>query len=499
MQPVAVEADTIRLMQRTFMDGRYSLYQLLGGGGMAQVYLAHDEVLDRHVALKILRDQYAEDEQFVERFRREARSAASLSHPNIVSIYDQGRSEDGAYYIAMEYVPGGTLKERIRQGGALTPEAAVGVASQITDALSEAHEKGVVHRDIKPQNVLVTEKGDVKVTDFGIAKAAASSSSVATATGAVLGTVDYMSPEQARGESVGPQSDLYSLGVVLYEMLTGTLPYEADNPIGTAIKHMNAPVRSPGEVNPSVPQPLSALTMKLMAKVPEERYASAVALAEDLERVRSGLPPVAADAQKTEKMTAPLPPLARGRDELTTKTAVQPPIATPTATPDGPFGGWGRLWRLLAALLVGLIVLGGVIFWALTRDTTNPTDAQDTRTSRMVQVPSLGYAQTAEADLAAAGLKLGRQDETSSDTVPAGVVTEQDPAEGTQVQEGTAVDIVVSTGPQQAPIGVSTGSQQAPIGNSQQAEKEREKQQQEAEKEREKQQQEAEKEKERGG
>ena len=482
------------------MDGRYSLYQLLGGGGMAQVYLAHDEVLDRHVALKILRDQYAEDEQFVERFRREARSAASLSHPNIVSIYDQGRSEDGAYYIAMEYVPGGTLKERIRQGGALTPEAAVGVASQITDALSEAHEKGVVHRDIKPQNVLVTEKGDVKVTDFGIAKAAASSSSsVATATGAVLGTVDYMSPEQARGESVGPQSDLYSLGVVLYEMLTGTLPYETDNPIGTAIKHMNAPVRSPSEVNPSVPEPLSALTMKLMAKVPEERYASAAALAEDLERVRSGLPPVAADAQKTEKMTAPLPPLAPGRDELTTKTAVQPPIATPTATLDGPFGVWGRLWRLLAALLVGLIVLGGVIFWALTRDTTNPTDAQDTRTSSMVQVPSLGYAQTAEADLAAAGLKLGRQDETSSDTVPAGVVTEQDPAEGTQVQEGTAVDIVVSTGPQQAPIGVSTGSQQAPIGNSQQAEKEREKQQQEAEKEREKQQQEAEKEKERGG
>ena len=473
------------------MDGRYSLYQLLGGGGMAKVYLAHDEVLDRHVALKILRDQYAEDEQFVERFRREARSAASLSHPNIVSIYDQGRSEDGAYYIAMEYVPGGTLKERIRQGGALTPEAAVGVASQITDALSEAHEKGVVHRDIKPQNVLVTEKGDVKVTDFGIAKAAASSSSssVATAPGAVLGTVDYMSPEQARGESVGPQSDLYSLGVVLYEMLTGTLPYEADNPIGTAIKHMNAPVRSPSEVNPSVPQPLSALTMKLMAKDPEERYASAVALAEDLERVRSGLPPVAADAQKTEKMTAPLPPLAPGRDELTTKTAVQPPIATPTtATPDGPFGGWGRLWRLLAALLVGLIVLGGVIFWALTRDTTNPTDAQDTRTSSMVQVPSLGYAQTAEADLAAAGLKLGRQDETSSNTVPAGVVTEQDPAEGTQVQEGTAVDIVVSTGPQQAPI-----------GNSQQAEKEREKQQQEAEKEREKQQQEGEKEKERGG
>ncbi len=210
------------------------------------MYLAHDEVLGRLVALKILRDQYAEDEEFVERFKREARSAASLSHPNIVSIYDQGRSENGAYYIAMEYVPEGTLKERIRREGALTPEAAAGVALQITNALSEAHERRVIHRDIKPQNVLVTKKGDVKVADFGIARAAASASSGATATGAVLGTVGYMSPEQARAEPVGPQSDLYSLGVVLYEMLTGTLPYKGKSPIGTAIKHAPEPIRSQG-------------------------------------------------------------------------------------------------------------------------------------------------------------------------------------------------------------------------------------------------------------
>ena len=185
-------------MQRAFIDDRYVVERLLGGGGMAQVYLAHDEVLHRQVALKILRDQYAEDEEFVERFRREARSATSLSHPNIVSVYDQGHSEDGVYYIAMEYVPHGTLKERIRGEGALTPGAAAGVTLQIADALQAAHEKGVIHRDIKPQNVLVSEKGDVKVTDFGIARATASASSVATATGAVLGTVDYMSPEQAR-------------------------------------------------------------------------------------------------------------------------------------------------------------------------------------------------------------------------------------------------------------------------------------------------------------
>jgi len=232
-------------MQQAFVDGRYVVERFLGAGGMAQVYLTHDEVLDRHVALKILREQYAEDEEFVERFRREARNAASLSHPNIVSIYDQGRSEDGAYYIAIEYVPGGTLIERMRREGVFTSHAAVEVALQITDALSEAHEKGVIHRDIKPQNVLLTHKGDVKVTDFGIARAAASASSVATATGAVLGTAAYMSPEQARGEPVGPQSDLYSLGVVLYEMLTGTLPYEAEGPIAQAMMHISEPPRSP--------------------------------------------------------------------------------------------------------------------------------------------------------------------------------------------------------------------------------------------------------------
>ncbi|HLM77550.1 MAG TPA: protein kinase [Rubrobacteraceae bacterium] len=271
---------------------------------MAQVYLTHDEILARHVALNILRDQYAEDEEFVERFRREARSAASLSHPNIVSVYDQGRSEDGSYYIAMEYEPGGTLKERIRQEGVgITPGAALEVALQITEALRAAHEKGVIHRDIKPQNVLVTEKGDVKVTDFGIARAAAFTSSGATATGVVLGTAEYMSPEQARGEPVGPGSDLYSLGVVLYEMLTGTLPYQAQSPIGAAIKHATESVRSPREARPGVPEPLDALTTKLLAKNSEDRYPSAAALSNDLERVRSGLPPVAANGRKAEETT----------------------------------------------------------------------------------------------------------------------------------------------------------------------------------------------------
>ena len=473
------------LMRRAFIDGRYVVERLLGSGGMAQVYLAHDEVLDRYVALKILGDQYAEDEEFVERFKREARSAASLSHPNIVSIYDQGRSEDGAYYMAMEYVPGGTLKERIRREGALTPGAAVGVALEVTDALSEAHERGVIHRDIKPQNVLVTEKGDVKVTDFGIARAAASASSGATATGAVLGTVDYMSPEQARAERVGPRSDLYSLGVVLYEMLTGTLPYEAQSPMGVAMKHATEPVRSPREVNPSVPEPLAVLTTRLLAKDPEDRYASAAALSEDLQRVRSGLSPVVADAQKAETVTVPLPPLPPDGGEQTKRTAVQPPsVAAPPEVPGGPRRGRGRLLAELFALLVVVILLGGLV-WVLARGTDDRSGAEDAQGSRMVRVPDLVYAETAESDLATAGLRLGRRDEAASDTVPVGVVAEQDPAEGTEAEQGTAVDIVVSTGPRQAPI-----------GNGQEAEKQREKQQQEAEKQREKQQQEAEKQKE---
>ena len=314
-------------MQGTIVDDRYTLLQLLGSGGMAQVYLAHDELLDRNVALKILRDQYAEDEGFVERFKREAQSVASLSHPNIVPIYDWGRSEDGAYYMAMEYVPGGMLKDRIKRDGTLGPGAASGVALQIADALQAAHERGMVHRDIKPQNVLVTRTGDVKVTDFGIARAA---SSTATATGIVLGTAGYMSPEQAKGEPVGPRSDLYSLGVVLYEMLTGNLPYEADSAIAQAIKHINERPCSPRKANPEVPEALDALTIKLLAKNPGDRYASAAELADDLERVRSGLPPAA--VEKTERMTATLPP-----------NPIQPPIAAPTRAA-GHRGRLSPLW-----------------------------------------------------------------------------------------------------------------------------------------------------------
>jgi serine/threonine protein kinase len=270
---------------RGLVNNRYVIKEVLGGGGMGEVYLAHDEVLERDVALKLLDRRLAGEEEFVERFRREARSAASLSHPNIVAVYDWGPSGDGTYYIAMEYVPGGTLKDHIRRKGALSPAAAAGVALQIAEALSAAHKKGVIHRDIKPQNVLVTNSEEVKVTDFGIARAA--NLSTLTRTGSIMGSAHYVSPEQAMGESVGPRSDLYSLGVVLYEMLTGNVPYDAETPMGIAMKHVNGGLTPPRDLNPEVPAWMNALTVKLLSKDPEDRFPDAAALVEAL-KARAG-------------------------------------------------------------------------------------------------------------------------------------------------------------------------------------------------------------------
>jgi eukaryotic-like serine/threonine-protein kinase len=290
----------IGAVRRDNVDGRYTLGESLGSGGMGEVYLAHDEVLDRDVALKVLRSHYAGDEEFAERFRREARSAASLSHPNIVQIYDRGETEDGTSYIAMEYVPGGTLKEQIERRGPFGASATAAVGAQIAEALGAAHERGVIHRDIKPQNVLVTASGDLKVTDFGIARAASAVTS--SASGAILGTAGYISPEQAMGEPVGPASDLYSLGVILYEMLTGELPFTADNSIAVCMKHVTEPLRPPKVLNPDIPEGMDALVVMLLAKRPADRYSSAIELLDDLERVRDGLPPVLA----LEATTQPL-------------------------------------------------------------------------------------------------------------------------------------------------------------------------------------------------
>src|SRR5918998_2830201 len=334
---------------QTILDNRYTRGELLGSGGMAEVYLAHDEVLDRDVALKVLTERHARNEESVERFRREARSAAFLNYPNIVSIYDQGCSEDGTYYIAMEYIPGGTLKDRILSEGPLDPDTATELSLQVAQALGHAHEHGVIHRDIKSRNILLTEAGYAKVTDFGIARAA-TATTTSSRSNLVLGTPGYISPEQAMGESVDPRSDLYSLGVVLYEMLTGTLPYGGESPVSMALKHVDEPPRSPREANPNVPASLNALTAKLLAKDPEDRCASAVKLADELERVRSGLPSLVAGAEKTtrEMVTAPL--LSTG-EKRPKGMILRPPAASPIKVFESGKARGGRLIRTLATLL----------------------------------------------------------------------------------------------------------------------------------------------------
>jgi eukaryotic-like serine/threonine-protein kinase len=269
----------------TLVGERYEISHLLGAGGMGRVYLARDRSLSREVALKVLDERHAENPELVERFRREAKAAASLSHPNMVTVYDAGE-DDETPYIAMEHVPGGTLKNRLQERGALPPLVAAGVTFEVANALAAAHEKSIVHRDIKPENVLVTDQGHAKVGDFGIARAA--TATAITETDLILGSVRYLSPEQAKGEEVGPPSDLYSLGIVLYEMLTGRVPFDEENPVATAMKHVTEEPVSPRELDPIIPKALEAITLKLLKKDAKQRYQSATVLAEDLERLLVG-------------------------------------------------------------------------------------------------------------------------------------------------------------------------------------------------------------------
>jgi serine/threonine protein kinase len=331
------------------LGDRYAISGLLGAGGMAEVFIARDRLLGRDLALKVLREEYAKDALFVGRFKKEAQSAAALNHPYVVQVYDQGRAEDGRYYIAMEHVPGGNLKSRILRRGPLNPAEAARLAWQVAEALHAAHDRGIVHRDIKPQNVLLDEAGDAKVADFGIALAASSTS--ISRTNQVFGTASYMSPEQAMGEVVGPQSDLYSLGVVFYEMLTGRVPFEAEGPLATAMKHLTEQPLPPRKRNPSVPEGMDAVVMGLLSKDPKDRYPSAAELIEDLRRAREGLP------------------LAFARAAGYPETLGEPGSAPLSVLPSSPRSKprWRRSVGIRLVALAALLTLLGGLGWDLSR------------------------------------------------------------------------------------------------------------------------------------
>ena len=282
--------------------GRYEVLERIGAGGMAIVYKAKDVLLNRVVTIKVLREQFVTDEDFIRRFRREAQSVASLSHPNIVSVYDVGKEVD-TEYIVMEYVEGRNLKEIIREYAPLSTDQSINLARQITEAIQNAHEHHIIHRDIKPHNILVTSDGHAKVTDFGIARAV--SSATVTHTGDIIGSVHYLSPEQAKGLQSNEQSDIYSLGIVLYELITGKVPYDGETPITIALKHLQEKPVLPSKINPRIDKEFEAVIMRAIAKSPEQRYLSAKDLLTDLNHIQAGRPisrpiPLAYDSEATQ-------------------------------------------------------------------------------------------------------------------------------------------------------------------------------------------------------
>jgi beta-lactam-binding protein with PASTA domain/predicted Ser/Thr protein kinase len=420
----------------TIIDGRYRVISRLGSGGMADVYLAQDQLLGREVAVKVLHHHFAEDHEFVERFRREASSAAALSHPNIVGIFDRGEW-DGTYYIAMEYVAGRSLKTIVREAGPLDPGLAIDIIIQILRAARSAHRRGVIHRDLKPHNVIIDEEGRARVTDFGIARAGASDM---TLTGSIMGTAQYLSPEQAQGFAVSAASDLYSIGVILYELLTGVVPFEGETAVAIAFKQVSAEPRPPSELNPSLPRSLDAIVLRALAKDPAQRYADADELIAALEHQRTALPalagaPAAAHDAYAYQPHAPTHP-------STGSLLLAPAGVGPYEPEDGvPPGDRRRrrivLWTLAVVLVLAAVALAIVL----------------SQSSKSVSVPAVvGQSeQAAGAALRSAGL-TPVPSLASSTTVPSGRVIRQSPDAGSIVKAGSSVKIVVSGGAASKPL-----------------------------------------------
>lgn len=412
-------------MTKTFGNGRYQVLDKLGAGGMAVVYKAQDTVLNRIVTVKVLREQFTSDEDFTKRFRREAQAVASLSHSNIVSIYDVG-VEHELEYIVMEFVDGRNLKEYIRENAPLPVDQAVDIAKQICDALDHAHKNQIIHRDIKPHNILLTSDGRAKVTDFGIARAV--SAATVTHTGTIVGSVHYFSPEQARGEVTNERSDLYSLGIILYEMITGVLPYDGESPISIALKHMTEEPKPPSAVQPNVPANLEQVILRAISKQPEDRYTNAKQFKQDLERIAQGLGAM------------PFKPASRSSDN--DMTQVMKPVVTGAKQGDNkrkrrlkPIG-WVAVVVLILGLAGGAYALGAFdirVKEVKMPDITNATIEQAAKTLELSNL-----------HLSAENVKR-----EYNDKIPADLIIRQDPPAGTTIKVSRGdITVFVSMGPE---------------------------------------------------
>ncbi|HIS38339.1 MAG TPA: Stk1 family PASTA domain-containing Ser/Thr kinase [Candidatus Onthousia faecavium] len=414
------------------INGRYEVIRSIGEGGMANVYLGYDKILDRNVAIKVLRGDLANDEKFVRRFQREALSASSLSHPNIVAMYDVGE-DDGLYYIVMEYVEGKTLKQLLKKRGSLTLSEAIDIMLQLTDGMAHAHDSYIVHRDLKPQNIMIEDDGQIKITDFGIAMAL--NSTQLTQTNSVMGSVHYLPPEQAAGKGATIKSDIYSMGIIFYELLTGELPFKGDSAVEIALKQMKEPLPDVHKLNNDIPQSIENIILKATAKNPKNRYDDAKSMHDDL------LTALNDDRINEEPYVYPYP-----EHELDETTKVMKPIkdeekeeiiATPITDEKGK-----RSNKLIIALSViaGLIVLALVAVFFIIPAVTAEKD---------VKVPDVSNLTLSEAEdeLEDAGLVIASEiKDVVSEDIEEGKIVRTDPRAGSTVKEGTSVTLYRSTG-----------------------------------------------------
>ncbi|MHC0037213.1 Stk1 family PASTA domain-containing Ser/Thr kinase [Pseudoneobacillus sp. C159] len=421
------------------ISGRYKIIDMIGGGGMANVYLVHDMILDRDAALKMLRMDFANDEEFIRRFHREAQSATSLAHPNIVNIYDVGE-EDGLYYIVMEFVDGQTLKQYIQQNAPLRVDEALEIMKQLTSAISHAHQNHIVHRDIKPHNILVDKKGNVKITDFGIAMALSATS--ITQTNSVLGSVHYLSPEQARGGSANKKSDIYSLGIVLFELLTGRLPFSGESAVSIALKHLQSETPSPKRWNPTIPQSVENIVLKATAKDPFHRYNSVEEMEEDLftaldpERMNEPKFTIPLDDEATKAIpiiTAERP--FKNLDETIVATKTPPVEKVVNSKPEKKKR---KKWPFILGSVV-LVILLGIFSLTVLPSLLGPDE---------IEVPDLTgkELEKAKSELEKLGFEIGEEMQINDENVPEGAIIKTNPGAGKTVKEGYTIDLYVSTG-----------------------------------------------------